>query len=55
MYQYKELHTTKSLNSAVPDLAHFLEALLQTNGLLLMGGYSVDLLRQRVYHLGGGF
>lgn len=52
--EYVQVH--RSLQAPqLPDLAHFLEALLQADGLLLMGGDSVDLLCQRVHHLGRGF
>lgn len=52
--EYVQVH--KSLQAPqLPDLAHFLEALLQADGLLLVGGDSVDLLCQRVHHLGRGF
>lgn len=52
--EYVQVH--RSLQAPqLPDLAHFLEALLQADGLLLVGGDSVDLLCQRVHHLGRGF
>lgn len=57
IYRYTRVCTGTqiSTSSTAAYLAHFLEALLQADGLLLMGGDSVDLLCQRVHHLGRGF
>lgn len=45
----------KSFNNGCSDLADFLEALLQTDGLLFLCWDPVDLFRQGFHHLGRSF